>query len=180
MHEGNRKIGPGVRTPENHQDGLVQIGRDRDITLDDTRRAGCPAAERGSVQWRLSGARVRRHTAASQAVMAGENLPLVGRFLGHRRHRTTAAYSHVADAHLVAAAEKVDTVIANAMAHLCVNAIFMLLLWIISLIISNPVARRAHLAALSSTLRPRRRPVPARRQDRPWGPPGPHAAYVVL
>ena len=29
-----------------------------------------------------------RHTAASQAVMAGENLPLVGKLLGHRRHRT--------------------------------------------------------------------------------------------
>ncbi len=28
-----------------------------------------------------------RHTAASQAVMAGENLPLVGKLLGHRRHR---------------------------------------------------------------------------------------------
>ena len=30
-----------------------------------------------------------RHTAASQAVMAGENLPLVGRLLGHRKHRTS-------------------------------------------------------------------------------------------
>ena len=28
----------------------------------------------------------QRHTAASQAVMAGENLPLVGKLLGHRRH----------------------------------------------------------------------------------------------
>ena len=58
-----------------------------------------------------------RHTAASQAVMAGENLPLVGKILGHRRHRTTAAYAHVADAHLVAAAEKVGAVIAEAMAR---------------------------------------------------------------
>ena len=33
-----------------------------------------------------------RHTAASQAVMAGENLPLVGKLLGHQRHRTTAGY----------------------------------------------------------------------------------------
>ena len=31
-----------------------------------------------------------RHTAASQAVMSGENLPLVGKLLGHRRHRTKA------------------------------------------------------------------------------------------
>ncbi len=56
-----------------------------------------------------------RHTAASQAVMAGENLPLVGRLLGHRRHRTTAGYAHLADAHLVEAAERVGAVIARAM-----------------------------------------------------------------
>ena len=56
-----------------------------------------------------------RHTAASQAVMAGENLPLVGKILGHRRHRTTAGYAHLADAHLVEAAEKVGTLIAEAM-----------------------------------------------------------------
>ena len=56
-----------------------------------------------------------RHTAASQAVMSGENLPLVGRLLGHRRHRTTAGYAHLADAHLVEAAEKVGSAIADAM-----------------------------------------------------------------
>ena len=53
-----------------------------------------------------------RHTAASQAVMAGENLPLVGKLLGHRRHRTTAGYAHVADAHLVEAPEQVGRIIA--------------------------------------------------------------------
>ena len=53
-----------------------------------------------------------RHTAASQAVMAGENLPLVGKLLGHRRHRTTAGYAHLADAHLVEAAEHIGQVIA--------------------------------------------------------------------
>ncbi len=56
-----------------------------------------------------------RHTAASQAVMSGENLPLIGRLLGHRRHRTTAAYAHLADAHLVEAAVKVGSLIAGAM-----------------------------------------------------------------
>ena len=56
-----------------------------------------------------------RHTAASQAVMAGENLPLVGKLLGHRRHRTTAGYAHLADRHLVAAAETVGRIIATAM-----------------------------------------------------------------
>lgn len=38
-----------------------------------------------------------RHTAASQVVMAGENLPLLGKLLGHRKHRTTAGYAHVDD-----------------------------------------------------------------------------------
>ncbi len=56
-----------------------------------------------------------RHTAASQAVMASENLPLVGKLLGHRRHRTTASYAHLADAHLVEAAEKVGCAIFGAM-----------------------------------------------------------------
>ena len=46
-----------------------------------------------------------RHTAASHAVMSGENLPPVGRLLGHRRHRTTAGYAHLADGHLVEAAQ---------------------------------------------------------------------------
>ena len=58
-----------------------------------------------------------RHTAASQAVMAGENLPLIGKLLGHRRHRTTAGYAHVADDHLVEAAEKVGNAIAAAMTN---------------------------------------------------------------
>ena len=56
-----------------------------------------------------------RHTAASQAVMAGENLPLVGKLLGHRRHETTAGYAHLADAHLVEAAEKIGRAIHRAM-----------------------------------------------------------------
>ncbi len=60
-----------------------------------------------------------RHTAASQAVMAGKNLPLVGKLLGHRRHRTTAGYAHVADAHLVETAEKVGSLIAEAMSLQC-------------------------------------------------------------
>ena len=46
----------------------------------------------------------------------GENLPLVGKLLGHRRHRNTAGYAHLADGHLVDAAEKVGAIIAEAMA----------------------------------------------------------------
>ncbi len=48
--------------------------------------------------------------------MSGENLPLVGKLLGHRRHRTTAGYAYLSDGHLVDAAEKVGTFIAQAMA----------------------------------------------------------------
>ena len=40
----------------------------------------------------------------------------IAKLLGHRRHRTTAGYAHLADGHLVEAAEKVGTIIANAMA----------------------------------------------------------------
>ena len=43
------------------------------------------------------------------------NSPLVGRLLGHRRHETTAGYAHLADGHLVEAAEKVGRKIAEAM-----------------------------------------------------------------
>lgn len=53
---------------------------------------------------------------ASHAVMSGEIL-LVGKLLGHRRHRTTAGYSHLADDHLVEATEKVGTLIARAMSR---------------------------------------------------------------
>ncbi len=56
-----------------------------------------------------------RHTFASQAVMSGKNLPLVGRLLEHRRHTTTAHYAHPADDHLVEAAERVGRLAAEAM-----------------------------------------------------------------
>ena len=49
--------------------------------------------------------------------MDGENLPLVGRLLGHRRHRATAGYAHVADGHLAEAAEQVGTIFAGAMGY---------------------------------------------------------------
>ena len=56
-----------------------------------------------------------RHTAVSQAVMSGQNLPLVGNLFGHGRHRTTAHYAHLADADLVKAAEKVGNGIGKSM-----------------------------------------------------------------
>ncbi len=73
-------------------------------------RAVCDDAKLGKV--RLHDL---RHTAASHAVMSGENLPLVGKLLGHRRHETTAGYAHLADGHLVDMAEKVGSLIADAM-----------------------------------------------------------------
>ena len=56
-----------------------------------------------------------RHTAASQAVMSGEGLPLVGRLLGHSRHRTTARYANLADRHLVEESERLGRIIATQM-----------------------------------------------------------------
>ena len=56
-----------------------------------------------------------RHTVASHAVMSGENLPLVSRLLGHRQHRTTANYAHLADKHLVETADQIGSIIAAAM-----------------------------------------------------------------
>ena len=73
-------------------------------------RAVCVTAKLGSL--RLHDL---RHMVASQAVMSRENLPLVGKILGHRRHRTTAGYTRLSDAHLVQAAEKVGSFIAQAM-----------------------------------------------------------------
>ena len=35
------------------------------------------------------------HTLASHAVMSGENLLLVGKLIGYRRHATTAGYAHL-------------------------------------------------------------------------------------
>ena len=57
-----------------------------------------------------------RHIVARHAVMSGENLHLVGKLLGHRRHATTAGYVHLADDHLVTAARRVGNVIAEATA----------------------------------------------------------------
>lgn len=56
-----------------------------------------------------------RHAAASHAVMSGDNIPLVGKLLGHCRHETTADYVHLTDAHLVEAAERIESLTAAAM-----------------------------------------------------------------
>ena len=102
---------PGPRDPDAFLFPRL-AGRQNPHTLNACWRAACKDA--GLDRLRLHDL---RHTAASQAVMAGENLPLVGKLLGHKRHRTTAAYAHVADAHLVAAAERVGAAISEAMAR---------------------------------------------------------------
>ena len=47
--------------------------------------------------------------------MSGENLPLVGCLLAHKRHRNTAGYAHLANAPLVEAAEHIGSIIIRAM-----------------------------------------------------------------
>ena len=100
---------PGPRKPEAFLFPSFAHGRGY-YPLHDCWRAICEDAKLGRL--RLHDL---RHTAASQAVMAGENLPLVGKLLGHRRHRTTASYAHLADHHLLDAAEKVGCAIHDAM-----------------------------------------------------------------
>ena len=100
---------PGERKPDGYLFPRYAEGRSS-YSLTSCWRAACEDVKLGRL--RLHDL---RHTAASQAVMSGENLPLVGRLLGHRRHRTTAGYAHVADAHLVEVAEKVGNVIVAAM-----------------------------------------------------------------
>ena len=101
---------PGARDPDAFLFPRHAEGRGIWI-LTNCRRTVCADARLGKL--RLHDL---RHTAASQAVMAGENLPLVGKILGHRRHRTTAGYAHLADEHLIKAAEKVGNIVARAMA----------------------------------------------------------------
>ena len=56
----------------------------------------------------LPGLRVHdlRHSAASAMVSSGVDLLTVGRILGHRDHKSTMRYSHLADDALLAAVER--------------------------------------------------------------------------
>ncbi len=101
---------PGPRNPEAHLFPRHAEGRGIWI-LTDCWRTVCADAKLGRL--RLHDL---RHTAASHTVMSGENLPLVGKLLGHRRHRTTAGYAHLADTYLVEVAERVGSVTAETMA----------------------------------------------------------------
>ena len=56
-----------------------------------------------------------RHPYASRALALGESLTMIGKLLGHSDIETTAGYAHLDDAHLVEAAEKVGSTVADAM-----------------------------------------------------------------
>ncbi len=56
-----------------------------------------------------------RHSWASTAVMNGVDMVTVAKLLGHSNIETTAGYAHLADGHLVEAAEKVGAFVARAM-----------------------------------------------------------------
>ena len=55
-----------------------------------------------------------RHSWASTAAMNGVDTVTVAKLLGHALMETTAGYAHLADAHLVEAAEKVGYLVAQA------------------------------------------------------------------
>ena len=89
---------PGERKPDGYLFPRYAEGRSSYNPISSW-RAACEDAKLGRMRLRDL-----RHTAATKPVMSGENLPFVGRLLGHRRHRTTPGYTHLADDHLVEAA----------------------------------------------------------------------------
>ena len=56
-----------------------------------------------------------RHTFASEAVMGGESLPMVGKILGHTQAQTTAHFAHLADDPLQRASDRVASSLKKAM-----------------------------------------------------------------
>lgn len=66
----------------------------------------------------LDGLRIHdlRHSFASDALQLGEDLPMIGRLLGHTQIQTTARYAHLKTAPIKAAADKVSVAIAAALA----------------------------------------------------------------
>lgn len=56
-----------------------------------------------------------RHTFASEAVMNGVSLPMIGKILGHTQTQTTARYAHLADDPLQQASERIASSLKKAM-----------------------------------------------------------------
>ena len=110
-----RKFGIGWRleSAPAHSSGRVADGEGSrfDRNLNDPWEIVCARA--GLEDVRIHDA---RHSYASRALALGESLPMIGRLLGHTRVETTSGYAHLADGHLVEAAEKVGVTIAEAMA----------------------------------------------------------------
>ena len=52
------------------------------------------------------------HSLASRALALGENLPIIGRLLGHRRVETSARYAHLARDSVRESAERIAVSIA--------------------------------------------------------------------
>jgi site-specific recombinase XerD len=56
-----------------------------------------------------------RHSFASDALQLGEDLPMIGKLLGHTQVQTTARYAHLKTDPIRAAADKVADAIATAL-----------------------------------------------------------------
>ena len=56
-----------------------------------------------------------RHSFASDALELGEDLPMIGKLLGHTQVQTTARYAHLKTTPIRAAADKVSNAIAMAL-----------------------------------------------------------------
>ena len=56
-----------------------------------------------------------RHTFASNGIAIGEGLPVIGNLLGHTQAQTTARYTHLANHHAIAAADRISESVANAL-----------------------------------------------------------------
>jgi len=65
----------------------------------------------------LDGLRIHdlRHSFASAGLMAGDNLAIIGKLLGHADVKTTARYAHLADDPVKQAANRISSSIAAAM-----------------------------------------------------------------
>lgn len=64
---------------------------------------------------KIEGVRIHdlRHTFASLLISGGENLPVIGRLLGHSQYQTTMRYAHLMDDPLRAAAGKIGKMISQ-------------------------------------------------------------------
>lgn len=58
-----------------------------------------------------------RHTYASHAAMSRENLPMIGKLLGHARVASTARYAHLDDEHALDAVEVIGNLLSGVLAR---------------------------------------------------------------